>query len=138
MALVSPGTEKALRAALSPFEFELVLLHKDSELLDYLAESDIVMMDSTVKRLDLLCHAISRLVPVVLIVNDMHANWNELKSLEVHGFVHNEASGAEMAARLLAISRRHTGTRAGKMGGKTRKARSTPVKRKIEALQIQL
>lgn len=135
IALGSPRTEKTLQTALSPSEFELVFLNKDSELLDYVANSDLVVMDSTVKHLDLLCHAISRLTPVVLIVNNSHNDWNKLKSLEVHGFVHGEASGAELAARLLAIARRYARHRA-RQSGKIRTAQSTPAKKKVKSLRI--
>ena len=106
IVLDSPEIEGALRAQ-CPQLFEMVSMNNGSELMEQAETCDLLVVSSTFPQLDALCRSISRLIPVVVMVDAKHSDWRKLKSLDVHGFIQCNSRGAELAARLQAIIRRY-------------------------------
>ena len=74
------------------------------------AESfDVAVVDSLVDEAEAACRCIKRVcgVPVVLIVRGRQTDWEKLQSLDTDAYIPEGASGAELAARLRAVVRRH-------------------------------
>lgn len=74
------------------------------------AESfDVAVVDSLVDEAEAVCRCIKQVcgVPVVLIVRGRQTDWEKLQSLDTDAYIPEGASGAEVAARLRAVVRRH-------------------------------
>ena len=71
---------------------------------------DLVVVDASVEKAEVACRSVSQLghVPVVLMVKKRQANWEELKSLDVDGYLPDGVGGAELAVRLQAVVRRRS------------------------------
>ena len=71
---------------------------------------DLVVVDASVEKAEVVCRFVSQLghVPVVLMVKKRQANWKELKSLDVDGYLLDGVGGAELAARLRVVVRCHS------------------------------
>jgi len=69
---------------------------------------DIIIVDSMMKDVDSICQHICEITcaPIVLLIKGNEANWKNIRSLEVDGFVHEDSGEIELVARLKAISRR--------------------------------
>lgn len=71
---------------------------------------DVFMVDSALENAHIVCHAVGNLghIPLVLYVNRRKMNWERLTSLNVDGYLPYSVGGAEFAARLQAVVRRHS------------------------------
>ena len=69
---------------------------------------DVAVVDSLAEGVGVACCCIGKLfkVPVMLLVGEGDADWERLRMLEPHGYIHEGTSGPEMAARLWAVMRR--------------------------------
>jgi len=69
---------------------------------------DVALVDTLAGGVEVACCCISKLfkTAVILLVDEGDADWKQLQLLEPQGYIYEEASGAEMAARLWAVMRR--------------------------------
>jgi len=95
------------------FGREAVELIELSEALDTITlvrhgKYDLVVVDSLAQGVEVICNSLGKTsnIPVVLLLGRTRMDWSKLKSLPVSGYIHWEATGAELAARLKAIARR--------------------------------
>ena len=105
-------TVQKLTASLDGKGFDLVCLTEAPEVLALLEQKgfDLVVVDASVEKAEVVCRAVSQLghVPVALMVKKRQANWKELKSLDVDGYLLDGVGGAELAVRLRAVVRRRS------------------------------
>lgn len=101
-----------LTACLDGKGFDLVSITEAPEVVALLEQKrfDLVVVDASVEKAEVACRSISQLghIPVALIVKKRQANWKELKSLDVDGYLFDRVGGVELAARLQAIVRRRS------------------------------
>ena len=106
----SKETVEKLTASLDGKGFDLVSLTEAPEVLALLEQKrfDLVVVDASVEKAEVVCRSVSQFgqVPVALMVKKRQANWKELKSLDVDGYLLDGVGGAELAVRLQAIVRR--------------------------------
>ncbi len=111
----SKKTVQKLTASLDGKRFDLVSLTEAPEVVALLEQKrfDLVVVDASVEKAEVVCCSVSQLghVPVVLMVKKRQANWKELKSLDVDGYLLDGVGGAELAVRLQAIVRRSSAKR---------------------------
>lgn len=71
-------------------------------------EFDLAIVDSQGGNTEATCRHFREFcdIPLVLIVNKKQANWKELQSLDVDGYLPEDAENGELAARLKALLRR--------------------------------
>jgi len=114
----SKKTVQKLTASLVGKRFDLVSLTEVPEVIALLEQKrfDLVIVDASVEKAEVACRSVSQLghVPVVLMVKKRQANWEELKSLDVDGYLLDGVGGAELAVRLQAVVRRSSAKRVGK------------------------
>jgi DNA-binding response OmpR family regulator len=69
---------------------------------------DIIMVDSAYANADFFCQSLSKIsnVPVILLIAGAETNWPDYCSFKVDGFLSEESSNAELAARIKAFARR--------------------------------
>jgi DNA-binding response OmpR family regulator len=69
---------------------------------------DIVLVDSAYANADFFCQSLSKIsnVPIILLIAGAEANWPDYCSFKVDGFLSEESSNAELAARIKAFARR--------------------------------
>ena len=117
----STKTVQKLTASLDGKGFDLVSLTEAPEVLALLEQKrfDLVVVDASVEKAEVVCRSVSQLghVPVALMVKKRQANWKELKSLDVDGYLLDGVGGAELAVRLQAIVRRSSAKRSEKNEG---------------------
>jgi len=105
-------TVEKLTASLDGKGFDLVCRTEVPEVVALLEQKkfDLVVVDASVEKAELACRAVSKLghIPVALIIKKRQANWKELKSLDVDGYLLDGVGGAELAARLQAVVRRRS------------------------------
>ena len=108
----STKTVQKLTASLDGKGFDLVSLTEAPEVVALLEQKrfDLVVVDASVKKAEMVCRSVNQLghVPVALMVKKRQANWKELKSLDVDGYLLDGVGGAELAVRLQAIVRRRS------------------------------
>ena len=108
----SKKTVQKLTASLDGKRFDLVSLTEAPEVVALLGQKrfDLVVVDASVEKAEVACRSVSQLghVPVVLMVKKRQANWEELKSLDVDGYLPDGVGGAELAVRLQAVVRRRS------------------------------
>ena len=106
----SKETVEKLTASLDGKGFDLVSLTEAPEVLALLEQKrfDLVVVDASVEKAEVVCRSVNQFgqVPVALMVKKRQANWKELKSLDVDGYLLDGVGGAELAVRLQAIVRR--------------------------------
>ena len=106
----SKETVEKLTASLDGKGFDLVSLTEAPEVLALLEQKrfDLVVVDASVEKAEVVCRSVSHFgqVPVALMIKKRQANWKELKSLDVDGYLLDGVGGAELAVRLQAIVRR--------------------------------
>jgi DNA-binding response OmpR family regulator len=105
-------TVEKLTASLDGKGFDLVCRAEVPEVVALLEQKgfDLVVVDASVGKAEAVCRAVSQLghVTVALMVKKGQANWKELKSLDVDGYLLDGVGGAELAARLQAVARRRS------------------------------
>ena len=71
---------------------------------------DLALLDGYMDDVESICYRITWLcrTPVAVIINGTSADWNILRSLDVDGFIPEEANNVELAAYFQTISRRKT------------------------------
>jgi DNA-binding response OmpR family regulator len=71
---------------------------------------DIILVDSAYEKAEFYCQSLCILsnIPVILLIAGAEANWPDYCSFKVDGFLSEESSNAELAARIKAFSRRRT------------------------------
>jgi DNA-binding response OmpR family regulator len=108
----SKETAEKLTASLDGKGFDLACLAEVSEVVALLEQegSDLVVVDASLEKAEVVCRSVSKLgrIPVALIIRKRQANWKELKSLDVDGYLLDGVGGAELAARLQAVVRRRS------------------------------
>lgn len=101
-----------LTASLDGRTFDLVSLTEVPEVIALLEQKrfDLVVVDASLETAEVVCRSVSQLgcAPVVLILKKKQANWKELESLNVDGYLLEGVGGAELAARLQAVVRRRS------------------------------
>ena len=110
MVFGSKRTAQKLTTSLNGKGFELTSLAKIPEVMVQLRRKkfDLVVVDSSVERVEAVCHSVDILgrVPVMMIVRERQANWDKLDSLDVDGYLPNGAESILLAAQLQAVERR--------------------------------
>ena len=105
-------TLQKLTASLDGKRIDLVSLTEVPEVVALLGQKrfDLVVVDASVEKAEVVCRSVSQLgqVPVALMVKKGQANWKELKSLDVDGYLLDGVGGAELAVRLQAVVRRRS------------------------------
>jgi len=108
----SSKTEQKLKANLNGIGVHLTRVADLAEAISLLNREncDIFMVDSALENAHVVCHAVGNLghIPLVLYVSQRKMNWERLKSLNVDGYLPYSVGGAELAARLQAVVRRHS------------------------------
>lgn len=71
---------------------------------------DVVLVDSLIGGAEAACRYFKQVssIPVVLMVRARQADWQRLQALDTDAFIPDGVSGAELAARLRAVVRRHS------------------------------
>lgn len=71
---------------------------------------DVFMVESAMENAHIVCRTVGNLdhIPLVLYVSRRKMNWERLRSLNVDGYLPDSVGGAELAARLQAVVRRHS------------------------------
>lgn len=104
-----PAVQK-LTESLKGIGIELVSLTKVLEVITLLKQQtfDLALVDSLAEHVEAVCHYIREFesIPLVVIVNEKTADWRRLQSLDAHGFLPEEATKDELAARLKVVWRR--------------------------------
>ena len=112
MVFGSKKKVQKLTASLNGKRFDLVSLTEVPEVIALLEQKrfDLVVVDASVEAAEVVCRFVNQLgcAPVVLILKKKQANWKELASLNVDGYLLEEVGGAELAARLQAVVRRRS------------------------------
>ena len=69
---------------------------------------DLAVVDNLAEEAETICRYIGKLkrVPLVLMVGKKRVDWEKLSSLGIAGYITQAANGAELVARLQAVSRR--------------------------------
>jgi len=110
MVFGSKRTAQKLTTSLNGKGFELTSLAKIPEVTAQLRQKifDLVVVDSSVERAKAVCHSVDMLghVPVMMMVRERRANWDKLDSLDVDGYLPNDAESILLAAQLQAVERR--------------------------------
>ena len=113
MRIIAIGTKlmtKRLILALAGSEFELLIASEMLEAIVLLKQDkfDLVVVDSLAKGIETTCRRIRELgsVPMVLMIGQKQLNWKEIQSLEIDGYIPQGVNGAELVARLRALTRR--------------------------------
>ena len=108
----SRNTEQKLKATLNGKRVHLTRVTDLSEAISLLNREncDVFMVDSALENAHVVCHTVGNLahIPLVLYVNRRKMNWERLTSLNVDGYLPYSVGGAELAARLQAVVRRHS------------------------------
>lgn len=101
-----------LAASLGERTFDLASFTEIPEVIALLEQKrfDLVVIDASVETAEVVCRSVNQLgcAPVVLILKKKQANWKELESLNVDGYLLEGVGGAELAARLQAVVRRRS------------------------------
>ena len=110
MIFSSKIVARRLTVSLAGEGIELVRLSEEAEAITLLQQErfDLAVVDSSAEEPETVCRCIGELgcVPVALMVNGKQADWDKLQSLDIHGYLPQGTSGAELAARIRAMSRR--------------------------------
>ena len=113
MRVIAFGNKMMIRrltTSLARGGIEVVSLSEVSEAVALLKQErfDLVIVDGLMEEAGLVCHCISELryIPVVLMIREAQADWRKLQSLDADGFIPDWAGQAELAARLRSIARR--------------------------------
>ncbi len=71
---------------------------------------DLAVVDSLEEEVEAACHYIKQVfgMPVVLMVRARQADWERLELVDTDAYVPEDVGGAELAARLRAVVRRHS------------------------------
>ena len=103
-------TVHRLIAALAGRDNEVVSLSSVYEVITLMKREkfDLVVVDSLAKGVDTTCRCIREVgnVPVVLMIGQKQPNWKEMQSIDVDSYIPQGVNGAELIARLRAVSRR--------------------------------
>jgi DNA-binding response OmpR family regulator len=69
---------------------------------------DIILVDSAYANADFFCKSLCKMsnIPVILLIAGAEANWPDYCTFKVDGFLSEESSNAELAARIKAFARR--------------------------------
>lgn len=101
-----------LTASLDEKRFDLVSPAEVPEVIALLEQKrfDLVVVDASMETAEVVCRSVNQLgcAPVVLILKKKQANWKELESLNVDGYLLDGVGGAELAARLETMVRRRS------------------------------
>ena len=113
MRIIAIGTKlmtKRLILALAGSEFELLIASETLEAIVLLKQDkfDLVVVDSLARGIETTCRRIRELgrVPIVLMIGQRQVNWKEIESLDIDGYIPQGVNGAELVARLSALTRR--------------------------------
>ena len=113
MRIIAIGTKlmtKRLILALAGSEFELLIASETLEAIVLLKQDkfDLVVVDSLARGIETTCRRIRELgrVPIVLMIGQRQVNWKEIESLDIDGYIPQGVNGAELVARLRALTRR--------------------------------
>ncbi len=91
-------------------DFELVCPSDLLEVTTLLKQDkfDLVVVGSLAKGVETTCHRIREVgsVPIVLMIGQERPDWKEMQSLDMDGHIPHGVRGAELVARLRAVSRR--------------------------------
>jgi len=108
----SSKAEQKLKTSLDSKGFHLTRLTDPAEAVCRLKQEkcDVFVVDSAVEDAPVVCHTTSNLnhIPLMLYVSRRQTNWERLTSLNVDGYLPCSVGGAELAARLQAVVRRHS------------------------------
>ena len=108
----SGKAEQKLKATLNGIRVHITRVTDLTEAISRLnrEKCDIFMVDSALENAHIVCHTIGNLghIPLVLYVSRRKMNWERLTSLNVDGYLPYSIGGAELAARLQAVVRRHS------------------------------
>lgn len=107
-----PVTERLI-SALAGSDFEMACPSEVLEAVTLLKRDqfDLVVVDSSTEEAEAACHRVNEAgnTPVVLMIIRKQHDWKKMQSLGVDGYIPQEVEGAELVARLKAVSRRfHT------------------------------
>jgi len=113
MVMGSKPVTKRLISALAGSDFEMACPSEVLEAVTLLKRDkfDLVVVDSSAEEAEATCHRVNEAgnTPVVLMIVQKQRDWQRMQSLDVDGYIPQEVNGAELAARLKAVSRRfHT------------------------------
>jgi DNA-binding response OmpR family regulator len=110
--LGSSKAEQKLKATLNGKRVHLTRVADLAEAVRLLDREncDVFMVDSAVENAHIVCRTVGNLghIPLVLYVSGRKMNWKKLTSLHVDGYLSYSVGGAELAARLQAVVRRHS------------------------------
>ncbi len=108
----SSKAEQKLKATLNGIGVHITRVSDIAEVISLLnrEKCDVFMVDSALENAHIVCHTIGNLghIPLVLYVSRRKINWEKLTSLNVDGYLPYSVGGAELAARLQAVVRRHS------------------------------
>ena len=112
MRVIAFGNKMMVRRLTTPLAregIEVVGFSKVPEAVALLRQErfDLAMVDSQIEEAGLVCHCISKLgcIPVVLVIRRTQADWRKLQSLDADGFIPDWAGQTELAARLRSVVR---------------------------------
>jgi len=110
MAMGSRPVTGRLISALAGSDFELACPAELFEAVVLLKrhQFDLVVVDSSAEGAEATCHYLNKVrnTPLVLMIMRKRQDWRKTQSLEVDGYIPQEVNGAELVARLKAVSRR--------------------------------
>jgi DNA-binding response OmpR family regulator len=110
MALGDALTIARLNTYIDTADIDLIGLSGIPEAINHIRQErfDVILIDSLLEEAGTACQSIYEMacVPVALLVRETEANWQKLCFWEVDGFVREESTRSELAARIKAVSRR--------------------------------
>jgi DNA-binding response OmpR family regulator len=110
LALGTATTLKRLYAYDVDHTFDLVGLSLTNEVVELARQEhfDVILVDSACEGAFEICRTLSEISysPVALVVRDAEADWQNLCSWSVDGFISDDSGKTEMVARITALARR--------------------------------
>jgi DNA-binding response OmpR family regulator len=112
IALGNENRMQRIAACVSQSGINIIAVSQLDEALKKLRNEvyDVILIDSANEKAELFCQSLNEVssVPVILLIAGAEANWPNYCYFKVDGFLSEESSNAELAARIKAFSRRKT------------------------------
>jgi DNA-binding response OmpR family regulator len=110
LVIGNPLMIRRLSSRIDAEKISITSCSKNSEAADWLARElfDMVIIDNQVENSDLICKEAAGAAngTVALMLREKAVDWNKMRSLNVDGYLPDEAGAAELMARIKAYSRR--------------------------------